>query len=297
MTIKKLFAGAAAFAIAASFAAPAAAQDQGEPGVTSEGPNETIFDGDYLSVGIGAGYAPSYTGSDDYVTFVFPVVQGSWRGIDINPRPAGVALDFLSMEKEGGPNFSLGIAGRINTDRTDIDDIEDSIVAAYGELDTAIEVGPTVGVSFPAVLNPYDSLSFNVDALWDVAGAHDGMKIAPSVAYFTPLSRAIAVSLSASATYIDDDYADYYYSVAPDNPALPVGSRLPGYQADGGFESVGTNLLVAYDLGGNLADGGVSLIGIGGYSHLLGDAEDTPFTAIRGDADQWFAAIGIGYTF
>ena len=72
---------------------------------------------------------------------------------------------------------------------------------------------------------------------------------------------------------------------------------MPGFQADGGFESVGTNLLVAYDLGGNLADGGVSLIGIGGYSHLLGDAEDTPFTSIRGDADQWFAAIGIGYTF
>ncbi|MEC7398684.1 MAG: MipA/OmpV family protein, partial [Pseudomonadota bacterium] len=164
MTVTKLFAGVAAFAIAATFAAPAAAQDQGEPGVTSEGPDQTIFDGDYLSVGVGLGYAPSYTGSDDYVTFVFPVVQGSYRGIDINPRPAGVALDFLSMEKEGGPNFSLGIAGRINTDRTDIDDIEDSVVAAYGELDTAIEVGPTVGVSFPAVLNPYDSLSFNVDA-------------------------------------------------------------------------------------------------------------------------------------
>ena len=122
MTVTKIFAGVAAFAIAATFAAPAVAQDQGEPGVTSEGPDQTIFDGDYLSVGVGLGYAPSYTGSDDYVTFVFPVVQGSYRGIDINPRPAGVALDFLSMEKEGGPNFSLGIAGRINTDRTDIDD-------------------------------------------------------------------------------------------------------------------------------------------------------------------------------
>ena len=297
MTGSKLFTGAAGFAVAAIFATPAAAQDQGEPGVTAEGPAETVFDGDYLSVGVGVGYAPSYTGSDDYVTFVFPVVQGSYRGIDIDPRPAGVALNFLSADTEGGPNFSLGIAGRINTDRSDIEDIDDPVVAAYGELDTAIEVGPTAGVSFPAVLNPYDSLSFNVDALWDVAGAHDGMKIAPSVAYFTPLSQAVAVSLSASATYVDDDYADYYYSVAPGNPALAPVDRLPGYQAEGGFESVGTNLLVAYDLGGNLADGGVSLIGIGGYSHLLGDAEDSPFTSIRGDADQWFAAIGIGYTF
>ena len=297
MTFTNFFTGVAAFAIASTLAAPASAQDQGEPGVTAEGPQETVFDGDYLSVGVGVGYAASYSGSDDYVTFVFPVVQGSYRGIDIDPRPSGVALNFLNAEMDGGPNFSLGIAGRINTDRSDIEDIEDDVVAAYGELDTAIEVGPTVGLSFPAVLNPYDSLSFNVDALWDVAGAHDGMKISPSVAYFTPLSQAIAVSLSASATYIDDDYADYYYSVAPGNPNLPVGAQLPGFQADGGFEKVGTNLLVAYDLGGNLADGGVSLIGIGGYSHLLGDAEDTPFTSIRGDADQWFAAIGIGYTF
>jgi outer membrane scaffolding protein for murein synthesis (MipA/OmpV family) len=289
--------GVAALAIAASFASPAAAQDQGQPGVTAEGPEETVFDGDYLSVGVGVGYGASYTGSDDYRAFVLPVVQGSYRGIDIDPRAGGVALTFLKAETDGGPNFAFGIAGRINTDRTDIDDIDDAIVEAYGELDTAIEVGPTASISFPGLLNPYDSLSANVDVVWDVAGAHDGMLIAPSIAYFTPLSRGIAVSLSASATYIDDDYADYYYSVAPNNPALPIGSRLPGFQAEGGFESVGTNLLVAYDLGGNLADGGVSLIGIGGYSHLLGDAEDTPFTAIRGDADQWFAAIGIGYTF
>ena len=118
MTFTNFFTGVAAFAIASTLAAPASAQDQGEPGVTAEGPQETVFDGDYLSVGVGVGYAASYSGSDDYVTFVFPVVQGSYRGIDIDPRPSGVALNFLNAEMEGGPNFSLGIAGRINTDRS-----------------------------------------------------------------------------------------------------------------------------------------------------------------------------------
>ena len=55
MTVTKFFTGVAAFAIASTLAAPASAQDQGEPGVTAEGPEETVFDGDYLSVGVGVG--------------------------------------------------------------------------------------------------------------------------------------------------------------------------------------------------------------------------------------------------
>ena len=46
-----------------------------------------------------------------------------------------------------------------------------------------------------------------------------------------------------------------------------------------------------------LATSVVSLIALGGYSRQLGDSKDTPFTAMRGDADQWMGAIGIGYTF
>ena len=88
MTVTKFFTGVAAFAIASTLAAPASAQDQGEPGVTAEGPEETVFDGDYLSVGVGVGYAASYSGSDDYVTFVFPVVQGSYRGSTSIRAPA-----------------------------------------------------------------------------------------------------------------------------------------------------------------------------------------------------------------
>ncbi len=277
-------------------ATPALAQEQSLPGVTAEVPETTVFDGDFVSVGIGVAYGPSYSGSDDYTTFVLPLVQASYKGIDINPRPGGVALDLVP-DANTGINFSAGPVARIRRDRVDIDDIEDGVVAAYGELDTAVEVGGTVGVGLPAVLNPYDSLSANVDVAWDVAGAHGGMTVSPSLTYFTPLSRAMAASLSLSTTYVDDDYADYYYSVPTANAALPVQDLLPGFQAEGGFERAGANLLLAYDLGGDLTDGGLSLVGLGGYSRLLGDAEDTPFTRLRGDADQWLVAIGVGYTF
>ncbi len=54
---------------------------------------------------------------------------------------------------------------------------------------------------------------------------------------------------------------------------------------------------MAVDLDGDLSNGGLALVGLGGYSRLFGDAEDSPFTRIRGDADQFLATIGIGYTF
>jgi outer membrane scaffolding protein for murein synthesis (MipA/OmpV family) len=36
---------------------------------------------------------------------------------------------------------------------------------------------------------------------------------------------------------------------------------------------------------------------LGGYSRLIGDAADTPFTAQRGDANQVLLGLGAAYTF
>lgn len=279
-----------------AFSATAHAQDVDVDDTAPAGPPETVFDGDYLSVGVGVAYNPSYSGSDDYNVNILPIVQGSVWGIDINPRPAGLAIDLVP-DPEEGVSFSAGPMIRLRNDRTNIDDINDDVVALYGELDRAVEIGGSVGVNFPKVLNPYDSLSVNVDAAWDVAGAHDGMFVSPSVTYFTPLSRATAASLTFSTTFVDDNFADYYYTVPPINTFAPDPNLLPGFQAEGGQQSYGVNLLLAQDLSGDVTDGGLSLVALGGWSKLVGDAADTPFTSIRGDDDQWFGAIGLGYTF
>ncbi|WP_435416926.1 MipA/OmpV family protein [Parerythrobacter aurantius] len=275
-------------ACVAAVSVPSHAQDAA--GGPPERP-ETVFDGDFLSIGIGAGIGPSYSGSDDYTIFPLPVIQASVGGIDINPRPAGLAFDFVPDARDG-VSFDLGIAGRVRSDR--VDRIEDPVVKSLGELDRAVELGPTAGIKFPALLNPFDSLTIGVDALWDVAGAHDGMTVSPRVTYFTPLSRGAAASLSVGASFIDNDFADYYYSVSP-TQGLATG--LTPFAAEGGLESIGTNLLLAFDLNGDVTDGGLSLVAIGGYSRLVGDAKRTPLTSERGSADQFLAGLGIGYTF
>ena len=108
------------------------------------------------------------------------------------------------------------------------------------------------------------------------------------------LSRAIAASVSLNAEYGDSEFTDYYYSITP---AGSLASGLPVFKASSGFTDVGARVLLGYDLDGNLANGGVALVVAGSYSHLLGDAKRSPVVSIRGSADQWIGAVGIGYTF
>lgn len=279
----------------ATTAIPAAAQDGPEAGPPPIDMGDTVFSGDYLSVGVGVALNPSYTGSDDYVLTVLPIVQGSLGGVDINPRAGGVTLDFI-QDPDEGVGLDLGIAARLRGNRAS--QIEDEVVLQYGELDRAIEVGPSVGVNFPAVLNPYDSIRVGADAMWDVNGAHGGMTVSPSVSYSTPLSRSIFANLSFSAEWTDEDYQDYYFRV-DDAAFTGTGTApLPEFEPDGGgFTSAGVNLLLGIDLDGDIANGGLGLVVIGGYSRVLGDAADTPFTDIRGSKDQFLGAVGIGYTF
>ena len=277
----------AAGALALILAAPALAQD-GPPAASGQ----SVFDGDYVSVAAGAAYGPSYDGSDDYVVFPAGLLQGSLGGVAFTSRGAGVALDFI-RDPDGGIDFDLGVTGQVRSSRAR--QIKDPVVESLGKLDYAIEVGPTVGIGISQLLNPYDSLGMSVDASWDVNGAHGGMVVEPAITYFTPLSRGIAASLSLSAEHGDGQFMDYYYSVTP---AQSLASGLPAFDPDGGgWTKAGGNLLLGFDLDGNLENGGLALVVVGSYRRMLGDAERSPFTSVRGDADQWTGALGIGYAF
>jgi outer membrane scaffolding protein for murein synthesis (MipA/OmpV family) len=251
-----------------------------------------VLAGNHLTLGVGGFYGPSYEGSDDYSTFPVPLVRGRLFGIDITPRPGGIALDLIPDAKDAKVGFSLGPVANVRRDR--VSRIKDPVVKTLGKLDTAVEVGANAGVTVYDLLTGYDSLTFSADARWDVAGAHKGMLWGPSLSYFTPVSRGAAVNLSVGAEHMDRDYADYYFSVSP---AGRVASGLPTFSADGGWKSMGANLLVGIDLDGDLTNGGLALFAVGGYTRLLGDAKRTPLTALRGDADQWLAGGGLAFTF
>lgn len=279
-------------------ATPALAQDSTETEQAEQSEEQEVptlegsaLDGDYLAVGLGIGYGPGYIGSDDYTVLPIPLLQGSVGGVDINPRPAGFALDFINDGDER-VSFQFGPEVKLNFNRAV--KVSDDVVDAFPDLDVAVEVGPTIGINIDRLITPVDSLNINADILFDVAGAHGGMSVRPTVTYFTPLSRGSAITLSGHATWVDDDYADYYFSV---DPTLSPGTPLTAFQAEGGFQDTGVTALAFFDLNGDLLDGGIAVFGIANYTRVLGDAADSPFTSQVGSADQFFGGIGVGYVF
>lgn len=280
-----------AMSLAASLLAlvPAAAFAQAE-----NAPEESKLDGDYLVVGVGGIYGPSYEGSDDHVFSPFPIVKGSLAGIDINPRPGGIGLDLIPDGDHPKVGLQFGPVATYTGNRHR--QIKDPVVRAAGKLKESIDVGFNAGFSVYELLNPYDSLTFSADAKWNINDSHHGTVINPGIGYTTPLSKGMVVSIGANLKHVDDDYADFYYSVSPAQSAA-TGGVLPVYQAKGGWVSYGANALVGLDLDGDLTNGGLSLFALGGYSKLMGDAKRTPYTSLRGDDNQWTVGGGVSYTF
>ena len=274
--------------------------DQAEPSQRRSWPKiempKIVFDETWASIGLGAGLVPSYSGSDDYIVFPLPLVVGRIGGVGIRPNGAGLRLDFLSPAPALGPRqkttFNLGPTVRFRNERAN--QIEDEVVELAEDLDIALELGVAGGVTFPGVFNPNDSLTFNTGVSFDVLGAHDGFLIEPNIGYARPFGTGVLFQASIGAQFADDNFADYYYSVTPEQSAA---TGLPLFTADGGLNSLSSNVVVNFDLDGNALNGGLSVYTIVGYSRLVGDAANTPFTADRGDPNQFIGGVGLAYTF
>lgn len=246
-----------------------------------------------VTIGVGAGYIPSYVGSDDYI--VTPVIgaRGDIGGFNFQLAGTQASLDLIRESDPHAIDIRFGPAAGINLNRTRA--IEDVRVRALSKLDTAIELGGYVGIGKTGVVtSAYDTLSASVTYVHDVAGAHGSYRITPAITYGTPLSRKAYVLLNATADFVGRDYGDYYYSVTP---AGAVASGLPAYGArKAGMLGWGLTGLFNLSLTGDLT-GGLSLVAGGGYYRVSGRYARSPIVAIAGDRDQWYGGAGLAYTF
>lgn len=276
-----------ALILAGLLAAPAFAQGPaGEPDAPIE-----ERPGDY-TIGLGIAYGPSYEGSDDYSIRPGGLLRADFGPVTLTTRGTYLYADLLDGDAaEGGLDFEAGPIAGVRLNRTS--GIKDDRVRALGELDAAVELGGFAGIGYKGLTNPYDRLGLRVEYLTDVADVHGGYVISPSIEFQTPLSTSIFVGAALSAEFANDEYAETYFSVSPAGSAA---SGLSSFDADGGFKNWGVSLIAAHSLSGDLRRG-LALFGLANYKKLQNDFRRSPLVSEAGDADQFFGAVGLSYTF
>lgn len=245
---------------------------------------------DTLTIGVGGAIMPDYEGSDDYRIVPAGGIRGRYHGISFDSNGPYLYVNLIPMRGkvtiEAGPVAGLRLETRKN--------IDDAAVKLLPRLHTAVEVGGYAGIAVHELTNPYDMLSFRVDAAHDVANAHKSTVIDSTLTFSTPVSRKTYLSASAGAEFVSNKFADYYFSVTPEE-SLKTGGALPAFNAGGGLKDWKASLLVNQSITGDLL-GGLSVFGLGQYSRLVGDFKRSPLVSERGSASQWLGSVGLAYT-
>lgn len=272
------------FSLALGATVPAAAQNAEAPLPDPETVRNT------WTIALGVGRTPDYSGSDDYRLIPAASVRGRIGPVGVTTRSTYLYLDLVP-DGPGKLGIDAGPVAGLRLNRSG--KIKDEVVRLLPERNKAIELGAFAGVSVKQLTNPYDSLSFRLDLLHDVADAHKSTVVSPNVSFSTPLSKRTFVSASAGADFVSNRFADYYFSVSP---ADSLASGLAPFDADGGMKDWKLGLLVNQSITGDLT-GGLSLFGVANYSRLVGDFKRSPIVSERGSASQWLLAAGLAYTF
>jgi outer membrane scaffolding protein for murein synthesis (MipA/OmpV family) len=246
-----------------------------------------------LTLGLGGGIAPEYEGASDYGFQPGGVIQGKVDGFEFQVRGTNIFVDLVRDSADSRWNVIAGPVAQVRFDRTSRRDLDDPRVALLGTSETAVELGGYVGIGKKGFLIPPASLTFDLAFVHDVAGAHDSYILTPGVSLSSPVSQRAFARIGLSADYVGGGYGRTYFDV----PALAQPGALPAYSTNGsGFKSVGSTLLMTYDLGGDNRKGW-GLFALGGYKRLLGKYARSPIVREAGDADQFLAVAGIAYSF
>jgi outer membrane protein len=234
-----------------------------------------------VTVGVGPAIAPDYEGSDDYELLpFFNLRAGNLYHPETYIQVLGARLvsNFLPHD-----HWRLGIVGQFIRER---DDVEDDRVDDLKSVDASVLLGLIAGYDFLAT--PQHDLVIEAEARQDVAG-DNGFLGSLRLRYGTPLGERWRLDASVGTSWASEDYMSSYFGIDAGDAAR---SGLDEYNADEGFKDASVGATLTYRFLGNW-----SVAATGLYTRLIGDAEDSPVVADRGDENQFVAGALVSYRF
>jgi len=250
---------------------------------------------DYVTLAVGAGTIPSYTGSDENVFIPAVLVRGRIHGFSFVSRGVNLSVDLVRGHAGDEVDIKLGPLLNLRNERSSR--IKDPQVAALGTLPRTLEGGLYAGISKTGVLtSKHDQIGLRVSYLHDMLGKHGSHVMTTSLEYGTPLSRTTFLGMQATATFVGKGFGRTYFDI---DPAGSAASGLAAYSAAGsksGASKMAFTLAGAKSLSGDLRKGW-AIVMAGQYGRVLGRYARSPIVADAGDADQWLGGLGLAYTF
>ena len=224
-------------------------------------------------IGLGAGVAPDYEGSDDYQAVpMFLLNQNFDSGRYIKLTGPNLKVNLLASK-----NYSLGPVLNYRPER---DDVDNNQVDKMDKVDAALEAGVFGGIGI-------DNWLFDIEILADVSDAHDGYTVQPAAGYRWKAAPTLTLTPKVFFTYANEDYMSTYFSVNSSNRGK---STLSDYDADAGIKDVGVNLVASYTPWESWG-----LMGLVSYKKLLNDAKDSPIVDDEGNDNQFTAGVLLTY--
>lgn len=234
-----------------------------------------------LRLGLGAGFAPDYEGSDDYAAI--PLWNVTLSDLWAPETFVSIAGTRLSSNFLAHPHLRLGVSGQYVFER---DDVEDDRVDEMRGIDASLLLGLGLGWDFLAERDR--EASIGLDLRQDVLEGN-GFLGTLRGRWAAEAGEAISYRLELSSTYASEDYMSEYFGVSNRNAAR---SGLDRFDADQGIKDVTLSISADYGFAGSW-----SVTGIASYSRLLGDAADSPIVDDRGSPDQLFLGALVNYRF
>jgi len=258
--------------VIAAFALGAAPAFAGSPDAT--GPNAPLIAPGQpdartpalvFTLGLGAGFAPEYFGSDDYR--VGPA--GSFAFHSLNLGRLSLGDPDPRAERTG---FGLRGSFRYIGER---DTSEYSELTGLDDIDAAVELGLGVGYT-----------TRNLDAFVVARrgfGGHEGVVGEAGFDVIARPSAALKLTAGPRLFWGNDSYADTYFGVDADEAS----ADLAAFDAQGGLLSAGLEFGASYRIDDNWG-----LEGALRWDSFANDAEDSPIVR-QGSADQWSISFGV----
>lgn len=248
-------------------AIPAAAVEPASP-VALDAGAASKKDGDHWTLGAGAGWAPTFKGSEDYDIQPVPLVDVVYGRFFAR---TGDGIGFTVLER---PFFSAGVS--VNwMQGYDEDDVPDGVEGA----DDALGARIFLSARFRGAVA-------TLEATQAVSDTDRGMTVGAGLAYPVHVADRLTLTPSLGVTWANETFMDGYFGISGSEAGA---SGLQAYAPGSGFRDVTLRVSAQYRFTDSL-----SAVGSIGVSHLLDEAANSPLVEER---TQPLGLLGLTYTF